>query len=57
MGRFGVTYRVGRAKVPFSVSADDPAVKALIDTYNAVSYTHLDVYKRQRLQSVGNGKG
>ena len=34
VGRFGVTCRVGRAKVPFSVSADDPAVKALIDTYN-----------------------
>lgn len=34
VGRFGVTYRVGRAKVPFSVSADDPAVRALIDTYN-----------------------
>ena len=28
VGRFGVTCRVGRAKVPFSVSADDPAVKA-----------------------------
>ena len=26
VGRFGVTCRVGRAKVPFSVSADDPAV-------------------------------
>ena len=34
VGRFGVTCRVGRTKVPFSVSADDPAVKALIDTYN-----------------------
>ena len=34
VGRFGVTYLVGRTKVPFSVSADDPAVKALIDTYN-----------------------
>ena len=34
VGRFGVTCQLGRAKVPFSVSADDPAVKALIDTYN-----------------------
>lgn len=34
VGRFGVTLTVNSAKVPFSVSADDPAVRALIDTYN-----------------------
>ena len=27
----------------------DQALKAAIDTLSAVSYTHLDVYKRQRL--------
>ena len=41
VGRFGVTCRVGRAKVPFSVSADDPAVKALIDTYNELRASML----------------
>lgn len=42
VGRFGVTCRVGRAKVPFSVSADDPAVKALIDTYNEFTGKHTE---------------
>ena len=27
---------------------DDPKVRALLTEYGAVSYTHLDVYKRQR---------
>ncbi len=44
VGRFGVTYRVGRAKVPFSVSADDPAVKALIDTYNEFTGKHAEPF-------------
>ena len=44
MGRFGVTYRVDRAKVPFSVSADDPAVKALIDTYNEFTGKHVEPF-------------
>lgn len=34
VGRFGVALTINSAKVPFSVSADDPAVSALIDTYN-----------------------
>lgn len=44
VGRFGVTCRVGRAKVPFSVSADDPAVKALIDTYNEFTGKHAEPF-------------
>ena len=34
VGRFGVTLAVDHAKEPFSVSADDQTVRALIDTYN-----------------------
>ena len=30
--------------------------KFLLMNYSAVSYTHLDVYKRQALPSPGNGK-
>ena len=44
VGRFGVTCRVGRAKVPFSVSADDPAGKALIDTYNEFTGKHAEPF-------------
>ena len=44
VGRFGVTYRVGRAKVPFSVSAEDPAVRALIDTYNEFTGKHAEPF-------------
>ena len=44
VGRFGVTCQLGRAKVPFSVSADDPAVKALIDTYNEFTGKHAEPF-------------
>ena len=44
VGRFDVTYRLGHAKVPFSVSADDPAVKALIDTYNEFTGKHAEPF-------------
>ena len=44
VGRFGVTCQLGRAKAPFSVSADDPAVKALIDTYNEFTGKHAEPF-------------
>ena len=44
VGRFDVTCRLGHAKVPFSVSADDPAVKALIDTYNEFTGKHAEPF-------------
>ena len=44
IGRFGVTLTVDRAKAPFSVSADDPAVAALIDTYNEFTGKHAEPF-------------
>lgn len=35
--RFGAEFIAGRAKEPFSVSADSPAVRALLDTYREVT--------------------
>ena len=37
-------------------SADGTLIKSIVDTDDAVSYTHLDVYKRQRIH-IGNRKG
>ncbi|MBY4798382.1 Sapep family Mn(2+)-dependent dipeptidase [Collinsella sp. AGMB00827] len=34
--RFGASFTVGRVKDPFSVSADSPAVQALLETYSEV---------------------
>ena len=38
--RYGATLEVDMAKVPFSVDADHPAVRTLIDTYNEVTGKH-----------------
>ncbi|MFR3451468.1 MAG: hypothetical protein ACLTSX_07555 [Collinsella sp.] len=35
--RFGAEFIAGRAKEPFSVSADSPAVRALLNTYREVT--------------------
>ena len=44
VGCVGVTVRVCCAKLPVSVSADDPAVKALIDTYNEFTGKHAEPF-------------
>ena len=44
VGRFGVTLTVDHAKVPFSVSAESPAVRALIDTYNEFTGKHAEPF-------------
>ena len=45
----GATLAVTRDKVPFSVSADSPAVRVLIDTYNEVTGEHAEPF------SIGGG--
>lgn len=42
--RFGVSVDVTSDKVPFSVSADSPAVSALIDTYNEFTGKHAQPF-------------
>ena len=60
--RFGVTVTVDHAKEPFSVAADDPAVRALIDTYNELTGKSAEpfamgggTYARQFARAVSFG--
>lgn len=46
---FGAEFRVASSKPPFSVDADDPAVRALIDVYGDVTGTRAEPF------SMGGG--
>ena len=58
----GESTRFSRARDDFGDTPDvprddEPSARGFGDASDAVSYTHLDVYKRQALPVVSNGEG